>query len=344
FSIQGRDEFEFVIWRSLRNAPPLDVLLSDLVPFLSSQQDTQNTLHRLLHHLQSSRCLVILDNLETILQGGDRGGQFRAGYEGYGELLRLVSESNHQSCILLTSREKPGEVAAFEGVEFKVRSLQLSGSEQAAAAILQAKGLTGTAAQKTALSNRYSNSPLALKIVATSIQDLFGGSIHEFLEQETVVFNGIRRLLEQQVNRLSALEQTIMNWLAINREWTTITQLHEDIVPVVSKSQLLESLESLTWRSLIEKQAGSYTQQPVVMEYVTEQLIRKIISELVDIKLSQFLTYALVKTTVKDYVRETQVRLIVQPIAQELRKTFSIVAQQEQIIQIAAALRQGADC
>jgi hypothetical protein len=60
-----------------------------------------------------------------------------------------------------------------------------------------------------------------------------------------------------------------MYWLAINREWTTIAELQDDIVPPISRATLLESLESLTRRSLIKKRSGEYTLQPVVMEYVT---------------------------------------------------------------------------
>jgi WD40 repeat protein len=338
--LPDQPEFEFIIWRSLRNAPPIDTLLADLVPFLSQQQDTRPNLSRLMHWLRSSRALVILDNLETLLQP-EYVGQFRAGYENYSELLRIVSETNHQSCLILTSREKPAEVAAFEGNEFKVRSMQLSGSQQAAQAILQAKGVIGSDEQKQQLGNRYGNIPLALKIVATSIQDLFGGEVSEFLEQDTAVFNGVRRLLAQQFDRLSYLEQCVMYWLAINREWTSISELHEDIIPAVSRSRVLETLEYLVARSLIEKKAGSYTQQPVVMEYVTEQLIEKITSELSSAELDVFLSYALLKTTLKDYVRESQVRLIVQPIVYELSRTFSsIAALKQQILRILTELRQ----
>ncbi|HEY9661422.1 MAG TPA: NB-ARC domain-containing protein, partial [Allocoleopsis sp.] len=340
-STQEHNEFEFVIWRSLRNAPPLDMLLMDIVPFLSNQQDTESTCSRLLHHLRSSRCLVILDNMETILQGGNRAGQFRAGYEGYGELLRMVSESTHQSCLILTSREKPAEVAVFEGVDSKVRSLQLGGSEQAAQAILQVKGLVSTAEQKQQLGNRYSNSPLALKIVATSVQELFEGNISEFLKQDTVIFNGIRRLLDQQFNRLSPLEQTTMYWLAINREWTSISELQNDIIPAVSKGKLLETLESLNWRSLIEKRSGSYTQQPVVMEYIIERLIEQITTELNMAELNLFASYALTKTTVKEYVRESQARLILQLVANNFCQKFSsLAAQEQQILRILMQLRR----
>jgi WD40 repeat protein len=320
--IQRSNEFEFVIWRSLRNAPPLETLLADLVPFLSLQQAVQTDLQHLIQSLQSSRCLVILDNLETILQSGERAGRFRTGYENYGELLRLVSESSHQSCLLLTSREKPAVVATFEGVDLSVRSLQLSGSEQAAQAIFKAKGLVGSEAEQKQLGDRYGNSPLALKIIATSIQDVFDGKISEFLAQDTVIFDGLRRLLDQQFERLNPLETSIMYWLTLNREWTSVAQLHEDMVPMVSRGSLLEAVESLSWRSLIETRSGSYTQQPVVMEYVTERLIEQVSAELQSGKLSRFLDYALIKTTVKDYVREAQVRLILAKIAEKLLITL----------------------
>jgi hypothetical protein len=176
---QLQDQFDFVIWRSLRNAPSLETLLTDLVPFLSNQQETQPVLGKLLNCLRQLRCLVILDNMETLLDA-ERAGQFRTGFEAYGELLRSLGEVGHQSCVVLTSREKPAEIAALEGVELVVRSVRLDGSPEAAQAIIQGKGLVGTAAQKQILGDRYGNSPLALKIVATSIQDLFEGGIESF--------------------------------------------------------------------------------------------------------------------------------------------------------------------
>ncbi|MDJ0535602.1 MAG: WD40 repeat domain-containing protein, partial [Xenococcaceae cyanobacterium MO_207.B15] len=282
-----------------------------------------------------------MDNIEAILQAGERAGEYRPGYEEYGEMLRLVGETAHQSSFILTSREKPAELATFEGRELGVRSLHLSGSKEASLALIQASGLVGSEEQQQELGIRYGCNPLALKIVATSIQELFNGEIGEFLEQDTAVFNGIQRLLDQQFNRLSPLEKTIMYWLAINREWTKISELAADIVPSVSKPKLLEALESLRWRSLIEKQSGSYTQQPVVMEYITERLIEQITREIAQTSsplppcpsplakggkggssLPLFHSHPLLKTTVKDFVRETQVRLILQPTLDRLLGIF----------------------
>ena len=44
----------------------------------------------------------------------------------------------------------------------------------------------------------HSGNPLALKIVATSIADLFDGDIRRFLDAEVSMFSGIRQLLDQQ--------------------------------------------------------------------------------------------------------------------------------------------------
>jgi len=217
-------EFDYVIWRSLRNAPPLETLLKELVQILSSQQESHGEISRLMHYLRTSRCLLIIDNVETILQTGSTG-QYQAGYEGYGELFKVIGEVAHSSCLVLTSREKSAEIAVIEGEQLSVRSYRLSGLQLGAQELLTAKGLLGTDAEKQQLIQAYKGNPLALKIVSTSIQDLFDGEISKFLEHDIAVFNGIRRLLHQQFERLSHWEKTIMYWLAINREWTSITQL-----------------------------------------------------------------------------------------------------------------------
>ncbi|MFB2974640.1 hypothetical protein [Microseira sp. BLCC-F43] len=81
--------------RSLRNAPSIQELLANLLQFLWGQQEThlQETLDeqllRLMACLRTSRCLLILDNAEFILQSGARQptGCYRSEYEGYGRKI-----------------------------------------------------------------------------------------------------------------------------------------------------------------------------------------------------------------------------------------------------------------
>lgn len=316
-----QSEFEYVIWRSLRNAPPLELLLADLVPFLSDQQDSRADVGRLIHWLRSHRCLVVLDNVETLFQGGHCAGQYRAGYETYSHLFRSLGETQHQSCILLTSREKLAEVAALEG-DPSVQGFPVAGSTQVAQALIEARGLLGSFMQKQQLAEQYGGNPGAIKIVAGSIQDVFEGDIEKFLNQDAFLFNGIRRLLEQQFERLSSLEQSVMYWLAINREWSTIAELADDILPTVPRTRLLEAIESLSWRNLIERQQDSYTQQPIVMEYVVDRLVEKIVHEIINQEVSLFNWYSLLKTNVKEYIRDAQRQLILEEISTRLCSTF----------------------
>ncbi|MEM7757436.1 MAG: hypothetical protein AAF298_04810 [Cyanobacteria bacterium P01_A01_bin.40] len=98
-------------------------------------------------------------------------------------------------------------------------------------------------------------------------------------------------------------------------------------------------------RSLIETQAGSYTQQPVVMEYVTARLLKEFARELLQQSsaLDFFCTYPLIKATAKDYVRESQIRLILKPIASQLDANLgSAKAIKQQLQKILQSLRSSA--
>jgi hypothetical protein len=212
-----------------------------------------------------------------------------------------------------------------------VRSLQLSGlNNDDAQAILAAKGLTGSVDEIEKLIECYGGNPLALKITATSIFDLFDGNIADFLQEGTTVFNGVRNLLDQQFERLSPLEEDVMYWTCIIREPVQVAELQADIVPTVSKGNILESLESLTWRSLIEKgrdrinsiptnRVSTFTQQPVIMEYMTDRLVTGAAKEIKTGKIELLNKYALIKATAKDYVRDSQVRMILEPILTNLQ-------------------------
>jgi hypothetical protein len=133
-----------------------------------------------------------------------------------------------------------------------VRSLQLTGLDQTASQeIIGDAGLDQTRRYQP-LVDRYSGNPLALKIVAATIRSIFNGDVAKFLDYGTVVFGDLWDLLDQQFARLSTMEQTVMRWLAINREWTSLKELRDDIIPTVSHRALLEAVESLKARSLVE--------------------------------------------------------------------------------------------
>ena len=143
---QVESKFEYVIWRSLRNSPSIDDILADLIQFICQEQnDLPKTVDarilKLMEALRNHRCLIVLDNAESILKSGDTKGSYREGYEGYGQLFRCIAETTNQSCLLLTSREKPKGLAAKEGNDLPIRSITLTGLNTAEAQkIFQDKG------------------------------------------------------------------------------------------------------------------------------------------------------------------------------------------------------------
>ncbi len=345
---QTKDKFDCVVWRSLRDAPPLKELLANIIEFLSEEQITEADLPEniggrisfLIDYLRSLRCLLVFDNLESLLCSKGTAGFCREGYEEYGEFFQRIGETTHQSCLLLTTREKPKQVSVLEGETLPVRTLKLQGlQETEGEKILQVKGLNGSEISK--LVRYYDGNALALKVVATTIRDLFGGDIKEFLREQTSIFGDVRHLLDQQFERLSALEQKIIYWLAINREPITLSELREDLISTVPRQNLIEGLESLSRRSLIEQNQAYFTLQSVVMEYVTCCLIEKVCQEVNTKKLKLFRCYALMKATAKDYVRETQIRCILQPVIEGLLALFGHEKNvEERLIQILAMQRE----
>ncbi|HEX4714061.1 MAG TPA: helix-turn-helix transcriptional regulator, partial [Ktedonobacteraceae bacterium] len=101
-------QFEAVLWRSVRDAPSCESLVADCITFFSETPPAafpaslEQRINLLLARLQASRCLLVLDNLETLLASGEHAGIYLPGYEGYGRLIERLAESAHQSCVLLT--------------------------------------------------------------------------------------------------------------------------------------------------------------------------------------------------------------------------------------------------
>ena len=327
---QIRGEFDCLIWRRLLNAPDPEVLFGEIIEFVSENSEELATtidglVSQLLKHLKQRRCLIILDNVESVLQSGDVGENYRLGYEGYRDFFTRVGKSEHSSCVLLTSRVKPRNIEDLEGVH-KVRSLELKGLDTVAGRAIfddlaraYNAGFQGTESDWSRLISFYSGNPLALEIAARYILGRFNGNLADFLQQDIQVFGQIRDLLDWHFERLTGAEKTIMYWLALNREAISITDLKQDLVSVVERKYLPETLDSLERQIPIEKTNTGLTLQPVSIEYMTERAIAKVCQELQSGKLQLFNSHALIKASAKDYIKNSQIRLILQPIIDRLK-------------------------
>jgi len=326
---EAKHDFAFVYWRSVQNIPPIENILNSCIQFFSHQQlsdislDIDEQISLLLKYFREQRCLLVLDNIESLLQEGSRAGQYRAGYEGYAKLIKRIGEGQHQSCLILTSREKPREVAQAEGKASAVRSLYITGLGQAEGQeVLRDRDLYGSQENWAALVDLYSGNPLALKLVAGLIREVFSGDIVRFLQQGQSVIGDLKEVLTQQFQRLSELERTIIYWLAIEREAVHLEEIQENMAQPVSLGALVEAIGSLRQRSMIETSGvGRFLLQPVIMEYVTYRFIEQMKEEIETQHFDMLAGYALIKAQAKDYIRESQIRLFLTPIVEWIDAT-----------------------
>ncbi|MBX0328910.1 helix-turn-helix domain-containing protein [Oscillochloris sp. ZM17-4] len=327
------DQFDLVVWRSLANAPPPSLILRELLQLLASPAAElppaadQLQVRELLPFLQSRRCLLILDNYESIIEGGERAGTHRAGYESYGQLLRLFGQARHQSCLILTSRELPRELATLSQAHdqaARIRTFSLSGLDhEGALSIFRDAGLDPSDPGLPTLFSRCSGNPKILAIVAAAVRDFYDGSVATFLERETIIFDDVRDILRQQFARLSAAEQEIMYWLALAREPLSLSDLHDRLLVTDTGRHVLETVRSLQRRSLIERDLKAISLQNAVAEYVVDLCIARVNAELRDGTFEILHQHALIRAQARDYVRASQERVVLQPLAERLLRSFS---------------------
>ena len=348
------DQFDFVAWCSLVNSPALSEVLRNWLQTLSGQtltewpQSTREQIRLLLSYLHEHRCLLVLDNFESVLKPGPGVGELQPGYEDYAQLLQRVASGTHHSALMLTSREQPQVLTRLLRPAGPVRLLSLQGlSTTASQAILQAHQLTTSPQQAVVLNQHYSGNPLALQIVANTIVDMFDGDVAAFQREDMPVFGDVRAVLHQQFERLSELEHDILIWLAIERTAVVPKVLSRNLVQHVAPHAFVEALQTLKQRSLLEQRSDpnpfdapgtdespnsqGITLQNVVMEYATETLIQAICEDLAGSAslpisspipspiTSPLNRYAILKAQSQEYARQSQARLIVQPIAHRLQ-------------------------
>lgn len=334
--------FEGGVWRSLSNLPTLNDLVTDLLHTLSGTIDSDlpdspdHRIARLLKLLKAHRYLIVLDGADALFQtpSAKDGGETLS----YTDFIKQLGEIAHASCILVTTNEKPREFTSLIGS--RVRMFHVQGlSEADGQAFFDHLIPSGQTSQE--IIRRYRGNPLALKIAASTVRDVFGGEVSEFLSQGATVFGDILSLIEQQFQPLSLLEKTILFWLAIGRDSTPIKDLRHQLVPNVFPAQLLDALESLGRRSLVEQDRGQFSLQPVIAEYVTQQLIERVSHEICSGQIDLLNSHALMQAQTNDHLRETQRRTILQPLVERLQTQLGATeAIAERLFSVLASLRQ----
>lgn len=280
--------FTVAAWETLRSptgkAPRFDTIIDSLLLALSNgeisaattQNDYRQKTEMLVRLLKKQPCLVILDNVETVLHTGEaqKTGYFADDCFEYQWLFQQLVETEHQSKVIFTSRESLAELSGIA-----VRELPLKGLENEEAVNLlkshkQCLNLIATSAELVLLAERYQGHPKALEVVSGVIRNepKFKGQVGKFLgDREWRVVNTLNGLIDEVFIRLSNLEITCLSRISVYQtaEYPLDTAGIAAQMPEVSEYELEENIiQGLRRRQLLdyEDKQESYQMHPLIQE------------------------------------------------------------------------------
>jgi hypothetical protein len=267
---QIKNQFDYIIWRTINVSHTLDEFQQELIQLFSQSEklDSPTTKPKplsLIKYLQKHRCLIILDDVHNLFSSGELAGKYKPEYEEYRLFFKQIEKLSHQSCFLLIGWEQPREISQIESQNNPIRTLQINGLDIAAAGeILRDYGLGEI--DYSILIHRYQGNPLWLKSVATLIQEL-GVNVTDLLQHDIILLpEDVKDILRQQCDRLSDREKQILSILARETQPLKLAKLI-DKQPNLNL-ELVNVLQSLQRRCLVEKIEDSFWLSPLIKQYL----------------------------------------------------------------------------
>lgn len=268
---QIKDEFEYVIWCDFDSSPTLAEFQSNLIRIISQSEQLDLSANNqkslpLIKYLQKYRCLIILDNIQNLFSSEELVGKYKSGYEEYRTLFKQIKELSHQSGVVLIGWEQPRIVTEVKSENSLIRTLRLTGLDIVAGReIFRDYGLAEID-HWDAIIQRYQGNPFWLKSIANLMQDLGECEIEVLINDTLLLSEDIKDSLQQQCGRLSDIEKQVISLLAKENHPVNLVKLLEN--SKINSSDLINALQSLLKRCLIEQQGNFYTVVPLIKQYI----------------------------------------------------------------------------
>ncbi|MEP0873110.1 tetratricopeptide repeat protein [Trichocoleus desertorum AS-A10] len=279
--------FEATSWQSLRSItgklPRFDSVMDSLLqelsegeihPLITILDDYRQKTERLIDILKKKKCLLVLDNTETVLKTkqANRVGFFLEECAEYAWLFEQISSLEHKSKVIFTSREA---LTLIPGMECKLGGLD----HKSAVQLMRSFSLVASPDDLEKLVYKYDGHPKALEVVSALIlSSEFRGVVATFLEdRKWLLVNTLDELLEQIIERLSTEELQCLSRISVY-ETTEYSLQPSGIIaqlPQMSERDVKEDvIEALKRRQLLDFDAnkGAYQMHPLVQEKASSLL------------------------------------------------------------------------
>jgi hypothetical protein len=260
------EQFEVVIWKSLKFPKSLDLWLNDLLNTCQKEpkESTDNKIQQLLEVLSNHKCLIVLDDFQNLFAVGQMAGNYQSEYSSYQHFLKLIAEIQHWSHFILISQEKSAEMNYINQENSPTQCLELSGFE--AIDFLKNKGLQD-GERWLELIQLYEGNPFYLIDIAVLIKDVFDGKVNDFLaENSLVITKKMQSHLKQIFGRCSPLAQQIALELSKVDQPLSREELKNNLD--LSASDLINGLQSLQQRYLIQREQNRFQLSSIFKAYI----------------------------------------------------------------------------
>ena len=260
------EQFEVVIWKSLKFPKSLDLWLNDLLNTCQKEpkESTDNKIQQFLEVLSNHKCLIVLDDFQNLFAVGQMAGNYQSEYSSYQHFLKLIAEIQHWSHFILISQEKSAEMNYLNQENSPIQCLELSGFE--AIDFLKNKGLQD-GERWFELIQLYEGNPLYLTDIAVLIKDVFDGKVNDFLaENSLVITKKMQSHLKQIFGRCSPLAQQIALELSKVDQPLSREELKNNLD--LSVSDLINGLQSLQQRYLIQREQNRFQLSSIFKAYI----------------------------------------------------------------------------
>ena len=343
--------FAGVVVFSCRSPLPFPLLLKEWLDLLGGRPSVplpatlDRQLDLLAHHLQQRAFLWVLDDFDCCF--APDGWASPADRLAFWQLWRLFGERSHRCTLLVTARKWPSLHGQAE-TPGRFRRLVLHGLElDAGCQLLKSHGLQGSQADFEQLHQACAGSPLALKLAAQTIDELFEGCVATFLREQALLVGELAALLEQQLSELTPLEGELLNWLALAGTPLSSQQLWELLVLPPARPAYFTALQSLLRACLLEIHGGQFQLRTLQRAYLCCQLSEQLFQELYQSLLTLQLTgetlhcYRLAaEDASQTQERENFAGLAVEPLLARLQRSMGKERLIDGLLQLVAALKQ----
>ncbi len=260
---------DYLVWVPLEKPVPLMDLLSIVIRRVGGgrssklSHDLSTAIDKTIGYLQKNRCLLILENADTIFANTEK----IANKEDYRIFFNRLNSVKHSSCCLTILEEKTTDF------DTDYRQLEIQGLDwRSCQIILENAKLKGGVSDWENLVEKYHGNLQYLKLIVPTIQNIFGGSISKFLDANTLVYDRIEGSIADLMAKLSDRELVVIRCLVNHHhQGITLDRLKDILGEEIEYRDLVRVIDKLTSKYLIRLRDDRFVLSELVAEYAIDK-------------------------------------------------------------------------